>query len=110
MRNFFLVLPVPVVDLLGKSAEVCNTIGLALTRDLIFNLVRKSVVEAPAKSSMTPVSDLACQAVPFYDVFSDPLTVAHLQLLELSFCVSHGVVWTEVSLEFIEDVIPMVHP
>ena len=110
MRNFFLVLPVPVVDLLGKSAEFCDTIGLALTRDLVFNLIRESIVEAPAKSAMTPVLDLACQAVPFYDVFSDPLTIPHLQLLELSFHISHRVVHTEVSLEFIEEVISIVHP
>ena len=79
-------------------------------RDLVFDLVRKSVVEAPVKSSVTPVLDLACQVVPFYNVFSDPLTVAHLQWLKLSFRVSHRVVRTEVSLEFIKEVIPMVHP
>ena len=98
------------VDLVGKSAEFHDTIGLALTRYLISNLIGKSIVEAPAKSSMTPVSDLACQAVPFYNVFSDPLTIVHLQSLELSFHVSHGVMGTEVSSEFIEKVIPMVHP
>ena len=70
--------------------EIRDTIGLALTRDLIFDPVGKSVVEAPVKSSVTLVSDLACQVVPFYDVFSDPLTVVHLQSLELSFHVSHG--------------------
>ena len=79
-------------------------------RDLVFDPVWKSIVEAPAKSSVTPVSDLACQAVPFYNVFSNPLTVVHLQSLELSFRVSHGVVWTKVSLEFIKEVVPMVHP
>ena len=98
------------VDLLGKSAEFHDTIGLALTRYLISNLIGKSIVEAPAKSSMTPVSDLACQAVPFYNVFSDPLTVMDLQLLKLSFCISHGVMGTKVSLKFIEEVIPMDHP
>ena len=90
--------------------EIHDTIGLALTRDLIFNPIGKSVVEAPMKSSMTPVSDLACQAVPFYNVFSDPLAIAHLQSLELSFCVSHRVVETELSLKFIKKVIPMIHP
>ena len=90
--------------------EFHNTIRLALTRDLVFNLIGESVVEAPAKSSMTPVSDLAFQAVPFYNVFSDPLTIAHLQSLELSFHVSHGVMGTGVSLNFIEKIIPMVHP
>ena len=104
------MLPVPVVDLLGKSAEFRDTIGFALTRDLVFNLIGESVVEAPAKSSVTPVLDLACQVVPFYNVFSDPLTIAHLQSLELSFCISHRVMQTEVSLEFIEKVFPMVHP
>ena len=79
-------------------------------RDLVFDLVGKSIVEAPAKSSMTPISNLACQVVPFYNVFSDPLTVAHLQSLKLSFRISHRVMWTEVSLEFIKEVIPMVHP
>ena len=79
-------------------------------RDLVFDPVGKSIVEAPVKSSVTPISDLACQAAPFYDVFSDPLTVGHLQSLELSFRISHGVVQTEVSLEFIKEVIPMVHP
>ena len=98
------------VELLEKSAEFCDTIRLALMRDLFFNPIGKSVVEAPPKSSVTPVLDLACQAVPFYDVFSDPLTVPHLQLLELSFHISHRVVHTEVSLEFIEEVISMVHP
>ena len=75
-----------------------------MTRDLVFDPVGKSIAEAPVKSSVTPISDLACQAVPFYDVFSDPLNVTHLQLLDLSFCISHGVVWTEISLEFIEKV------
>ena len=90
--------------------EIHDTIGLALTRDLVFDPVGKYIVEAPANSSVTPVSDLACQAVPFYNVFSDPLTIVHLQSLELSFCISHGVMGTEVSLEFIEKVFPMVHP
>ena len=98
------------VDILGKSPEFCDTIGFALTRDLIFNPIRESIVEAPVKSSMTPILDLACQAVPFYDVFSNPLTIMHLQSLKLSLCVSHEVVGTEVSLEFIEEVIPVVHP
>ena len=71
------------VNLLEKSVEFCDTIGLALMRDLIFNLVRKSIVEAPVKSSVTPVSDLACQVVPFSNVFSDLLTVMQ-QSLELS--------------------------
>ena len=110
MQNFFLALPVPMVNLLGKSAEFCNTIRLALMRDLVFNPIGESVVEAPAKSSVTPVSDLTCQVVPFYNVFSDPLTITHLQSLKLSFCVSHLVVGAEVSLKFIEEVIPMVHP
>ena len=104
------MLPVPVVDLLGKGTEIHDTIGLALMRDFIFNLIRKSIVEAPMKSPMTPVLDLVCQAVPFYNVFSDLLTVAHLQSLELSFYISHRVVGTKVSLKFIEEVIPMVHP
>ena len=64
------------VDLLGKSAEFCDTIRLALMRDLFFNPIGKSVVEAPPKSSVTPVLDLTCQAVPFYDVFSATSAVA----------------------------------
>ena len=98
------------VDLLAKSMEIYDTIRLALAKDLVFNPIRKFIVEVPAKSFMTPVSDLACQAVPFYNVFSDPLTVMDLQLLKLSFCISHGVMGTKVSLKFIEEVIPMDHP
>ena len=86
------------VDLLGEHAEVRDVVQLALTRDLVLDPIQESVVEAPTESSMTPISDLACQAVPFYNILGDPLTIAHLQSLELSFSVSYGVVGTKVSL------------
>ena len=86
------------VNLLGEHVEVRNVIRLALTRDLVFDPIPKSIVEAPTESSMTPVLDLACQVVPFYNILGDPLTIMHLQLLELSFGVSYGVMGTKVSL------------
>ena len=86
------------VDLLGEHAEVRDVVRLALMRDLILDLIRESIVEAPTESSMTPISDLACQAVPFYNILGDPLTIVHLQLLELSFGISYRVVGTKVSL------------
>ena len=98
MRNFFLVLPIPVVNLLGESAEICDIVRLALMRELILDPIWESIVEAPMESSVTPVSDLACQVVPFYNILGDPLTVAHLQSLKLSFSVSYGVMGTKVSL------------
>ena len=97
-QNFFLALPIPMVDLLGKCAEVRNVVWLVLTRDLVLDPIWESVVEAPMESSMTPISDLACQAVPFYNILGDPLTIVHLQLLELSFSVSYRVMGTKVSL------------
>ena len=86
------------VDLLGECAEVCDVVRLALMRDLILDPIWESVVEAPMESSVTPISDLACQAVPFYNILGDPLTIVHLQLLELSFGISYRVVGTKVSL------------
>ena len=86
------------VDLLGESMEIHNIVQLALTRELILDPIQKSVVEAPTESSMTPVSDLACQVIPFYNILGDPLTIMHLQLLKLSFGVSYGVMGTKVSL------------
>ena len=86
------------VNLLGERVEIRNVVRLALTRDLVFDPIRKSVVEAPTESSMIPVSDLACQVIPFYNILGDPLTIMHLQLLELSFGVSYGVMGTKVSL------------
>ena len=78
--------------------EIHNIVQLALTRELILDPIQKSVVEAPTESSMTPVSDSACQVIPFYNILGDPLTIMHLQLLELSFGVSYGVMGTKVSL------------
>ena len=86
------------VDLLGECVEVHDVVWLALTRDLVLDLIQESIVGAPMESSMTPISDLACQAVPFYNILGDPLTIVHLQLFELSFGVSYGVVGTKVSL------------
>ena len=86
------------VDLLGESLEICDIVQLALTRELVLDLIWESVVEAPTESSMTPVSDLACQVVPFYNILGDPLTITHLQLLELSFSISYRVMGTKVSL------------
>ena len=86
------------VDLLGESAEIHDIVWLALTRELILDLIWESVVEAPTESSMTPVSDLACQVVPFYNILGNPLTIVHLQSLKLSFSVSYRVMGTKVSL------------
>ena len=78
--------------------EVRDVVQLALTRDLVLDPIRESIVEAPTESSVTPISDFACQAVPFYNILGDPLTIAHLQSLKLSFSISYGVVGTKVSL------------
>ena len=60
MQNFFLALPISMVDLLGDSMEIHNIVQLALTRDLVHDPIWEPIVEAPTKSSMTPISDLAC--------------------------------------------------
>ena len=86
------------VNLLGESLEIHNIVQLALTRELVLDLIQESVVEAPTESSMTPISDLACQAVPFYNILGDPLTITHLQSLKLSFGISYRVMGTKVSL------------
>ena len=86
------------VNLLGERTEVRDVVQLALMRDLVLDLIWESIVEAPTKSSVTPISDLACQAVPFYNILGDPLTITHLQSLKLSFGISYGVVGTKVSL------------
>ena len=78
--------------------EIHNIVQLALTRELILDPIQKSIVEAPTESSMTPVSDLACQVVPFYNILGNSLIIMHLQLLKLSFGVSYGVMGTKVSL------------
>ena len=86
------------VNLLGESSEIRDIVHLALTRELVLDLIQESIVEAPMESSVIPVSDLACQAVPFYNILDDPLTIAHLQLLELSFSISYGIMETKDSL------------
>ena len=98
MHNFFLALPIPMVDLLGESVEICDIAQLALMRELVLDPIQESIVEAPTESFMTPVLDLACRAVSFYNILGDPLTIMHLQSLELSFSVSYGVMGTKVSL------------
>ena len=91
------------INFLHESAEFDEGVRLSLARDFVLDVIGESDVEAPMKSSVTPVADLACQSIPFNDVLRDTLEVTHLQSLEESFCIRNGIVQCNVSLQLVQN-------
>ena len=83
---------------LCESAEFDEGGRHFLARDFVLDVIGESDVEALMKGSVMPVVDFTCQSIPFNDGFHDVLGVTHLQLLEESFYIRDGIVWSKVSL------------
>ena len=77
---------------------------------LILDTVRKSLVEEMPECTISVTMDLTSYAVEFYHIFVHTLTVCHRQVAELMFCITDGVMRTEVHLEFQNKLGVIIHP
>ena len=78
--------------------------------DLVLNPVRKTVVEMVVQGRFTVAPELGCNPVKLDQILIDPLIVFHVDLVELVFGISDGVMGAEGELEFQDKLLPGVHP
>src|SRR5437899_1298416 len=79
-------------------------------RDLIFDVIWQSAVKDVVEGAIAPAVDLASEVVELYNIFVDFLSVFHGQIVQLVFHISDGIVWTKVGLEFLDELLIVVHP
>ena len=96
--HFGLVLPVACIDGPGKVAEIGEGGGLPDTRDLIFDVVRETIVEVVLEDTFSISSNLQSNPIEFNNVFVDLLTILYKKVVELMSCISDGIMQTKVCL------------
>jgi hypothetical protein len=79
-----------------------------LAADFILDTGGKSVIELSAESTIAPTSNESGEAIELHNVLRDALSVAQVELLELSLGVTCGIVGTEVLRELEEELVVVV--
>jgi len=96
MRDLALSFPIARVDSLRQGLELHKSCGFTLTRNLVSDARRKSVIELAAESAVSKTADLGSKALELYNILIDAVRIAHDKLLELHFCISRRIMGTEV--------------
>ena len=68
--------------------------------DFILDAVGETIVEMVPESTFPTASDLRGYMVELHNILSNLLAIRHRQVVQLMFCISDGVVRTEIGLEF----------
>jgi hypothetical protein len=110
MGDFSLAFPVSTIDSLGESLEFQEGGRFSLTTDFILNPNQKLIIELTTKCSITPSLDLRSEALEFYDVFIDVMSIAHIELFKLHLCIPNWVMGSEVGLKFQHECQVVIHP
>jgi hypothetical protein len=79
-----------------------------LATDLVFDAGGETVIELTAESTVAPTSNEGSEAIELHNIFRDALPIAQVELLELSFGVTCGIVGTEVLRELEEELVIVV--
>jgi hypothetical protein len=79
-----------------------------LAADFILDTGGKSVIELSAEGTIAPTSNESGEAIELHNVLRDTLSVAQVELLELSFGITCGIVGTEVLRELEEELVIVV--
>jgi hypothetical protein len=79
-----------------------------LTADFVFDTGGETVIELSAESTIAPTSNEGGEAIELHNILRDALSVAQVELLELSFGVSCWVVGTEVLRELEEELVIVI--
>ena len=109
-QDLRLPFPVPGIDGLHKGVEAIKGAGLSDVGDLIFDAVRKTAVEDVAKCAIAIAVDLSSKAIELYNVLIDLLPFLHGQVVQLMFHIPDRIMWTEVGLQFRDELMVTVHP
>ena len=78
--------------------------------DLIFDMIRQTVIKVLPESIFSIAPDLHCNLVELDHVLGDTPTVLHVQVVKLVLRISDRVMWTKVHLEFQDELHVVFHP
>ena len=89
------MLPIARVNFLGECAQSIQSPWFTNLGQFIFYSVWKTGIEVVLEGTITIASDLRGQPVEVHDIPHDAVTILHLKVIELMFCVSDRVMQTE---------------
>ena len=90
-----LALPIVRIDLLGERAQSIQCPRFTNLGQFVFYLVWKTGIEVVLEGTVTVALDLQGQPVEVHNIPRDAVTILHLKVVKLMFCVSDRVMWTE---------------
>ena len=108
--DFRLALPVTSVHVLGEETKFSESLWFTNTGNLILDTVRKSIIKFVSERAFVISLDLGGEAIKLDDILVDVLTFPHEEVVKLVLRISDRVVWTEVSLEFQDELPVVIHP
>ena len=95
MSELVLVLPIACIDLLGEHMQSIQSPQFTNPGQFVFYLVWKTGIEVVPEGTITIALDLRGQPVEVHNVLRDMVTILHLKVIELMFCISDRVMWTK---------------
>ena len=95
MSELVLALPIAHIDLLGERAQSIQSPRFTNPGQFVFYLVWKPSIEVVLEGTVTIASDLQGQPVEVHNIPHDTVTILHLKVVKLMFCISDRVMWTE---------------
>ena len=90
-----------------KFVESC---GFSDSRDLIFDLIRETIVKVVPEGTFSITLNLQSDPVASNNIFVDILAILHGQMVQLVFRISDWVIWSKVGLESQDKLLEVVHP
>ena len=95
MSELILALPIACIDLLGEHTQSIQSPRFTNLGQFIFYPVWKTSIEVVPEGTVTIASDLRGQLVEVHNILHDTVTILHLKVVKLMFCVSDRVMGTE---------------
>ena len=95
MSELILALPIARIDLLGECMQSIQSPWFTNLGQFIFYPVRKTSIEVVPEGTITIASDLQGQPVEVHNILRDAVTILHLKVVKLMFCISDRVMWIE---------------
>jgi len=92
------VFPITTVNGLCESAEGSKRIRFPIPGNLVLDTSGESSIEVILESGFSPLGARS-ESVELHKIFRDSLTIAHLEILELSLGFTFRVVRSEVDLQ-----------
>ena len=89
------MLPIACIDLLGERAQSIQCPRFTNPGQFVFYPVWKTGIEVVPEGTVTVTSDLRGQLVEVHNILRDVVTILHLKVVKLMFCISNRVMWTK---------------